>query len=65
MNDEGGLIGIVLLIALVVVVLFVSTSSNTIAPTVHYEYQRCMAAAQTPADQKQCDPTSASPTAPR
>ena len=57
MNDEGGLIGIVLLIALVVVVLFVSTSSNTIAPAVQYEYQRCMAAVQTVADQKACDPT--------
>ncbi len=57
MDDSGGFLGIVLLIALVVVVLLVSTSSSTIAPTVQYEYQRCMAAAQTAADQKACDPT--------
>jgi len=56
-DDAGGAIGIALLALLILIVLFVSTSSNTIAPTVHYEYGRCMAAAQTPADQKLCDPT--------
>ncbi len=61
-DDAGGVLGVALLALLVLIVLFVSTSSNTIAPTVHYEYGRCMAAAQTPADQKLCDPTAPTPT---
>ena len=63
-EDVGGAIGIGLLGLLILVVAIVATSPKTIAPAVQYEYQRCMAAAQTPGDQHLCDPTTPTP-APR
>jgi hypothetical protein len=60
-DDAGGPVGIGLLVLLILIVLFVSTSSSTISASTRYEYQRCMAAAQTPTDQKLRDPTQPTP----
>jgi hypothetical protein len=62
MNDGGGLVGIVLLIALVLVVMLVSTQPSWLAGNVRTTYAECMAAAATPADQKLCDPAAPTPT---
>jgi hypothetical protein len=60
-DDTGGAIGIALLALLALIVLFVSSSSSTISASTRYEYQRCMAAAQTPTEQKLCDSTQPTP----
>ncbi len=60
-DGAGGALGLALLALLVIVVAIVASSSSAIAPSVRYEYDRCMAAAQTPADQKACDPTAPTP----
>ncbi len=60
-DDAGGVIGIALLALLILVVALVSTTPHWLAGNLQVTYQQCMAAAQTVADRKQCDPTQATP----
>jgi hypothetical protein len=56
-DDTGGAIGVAFLALLILVVPVVSTSPNWLAGNVRTTYAQCMAAAQTPADQRLCDPS--------
>jgi hypothetical protein len=64
-DDAGGAIGIGLLIILILIVIWLVDQPSWLAGNVRTTYSQCMAAAQTPADQKVCDPTASTPTAQR
>ncbi len=60
-DGAGEAIGWALLVLLILAVAFISTTPHWLAGNVQVTYQQCMAAAQTVADQKQCDPTQPTP----
>ena len=64
-DDTGGAIGIGLLGLLILVVIWVVGQPSWLAGNVQTTYRQCMAAAQTPADQRLCDPTQPTPPAQR